>query len=215
MSKKQIPIRCEHTELVSPKKLKDHPKNPNRHPQNQIDALAGNIQAFGWRHPIIVSKRSGFIVAGHGRRDAAIQLGCKAPIDYQDFTSDEEEISVLIADNVIPELSHMDAMLLDENKELIAAAGFDLEIIGFEAPVEPDNPFDEWKDMPDYGNEPRAFRSITVHLQDEKAFADFQKMVNQGIGEKTKYIYIPPKEKENLKDLAWEESQDEEPAEEE
>lgn len=207
MAKKKKPVIqvcCEHTGLVNPADLKDHPKNPNRHPESQIEALAGNIQEFGWRHPVIVSKRSGFIVAGHGRRDAAIKLGCEVPVDYQDFDSDEAEIAVLVADNVLPELAHMDAVLLDANKQLIEAAGFNLEIIGFEIPVIPDNPFNEWDDMPEFGNEPRAFRSIVVHFQNEEHFKEFQRWAGQEITEKAKYIWIPPKEKENLKDLAWE-----------
>jgi ParB-like chromosome segregation protein Spo0J len=128
---KDIAVKCEHTKLVDPAELKDHPRNANKHPKEQIRALAGNIREFGWRHPIVVSKRSGFIVMGHGRRDAALELGCRAPVDYQDFESEDEELAVLVSDNVIPELAEMDEELLKANKELIDAAGFDLEIIGF------------------------------------------------------------------------------------
>jgi ParB-like chromosome segregation protein Spo0J len=131
-------VRCEHSELVDPKTLVDHPQNANKHPKNQIKALAGNINKFGWRHPIVVSKRSGCIVAGHGRRDAALMLGCQAPVDLQDFESEDEELAVLVSDNVIPELAEMDTQLLEQNKELLEAAGFDLEVIGFEILEVPD-----------------------------------------------------------------------------
>jgi ParB-like chromosome segregation protein Spo0J len=77
---------------------------------------------------------------GHGRRDAALELGCDAPVDYQDFESEDEELAVLVADNVIPELADMDDEILRANRELIEAAGFDLEIIGFPIDGEANDP---------------------------------------------------------------------------
>lgn len=133
-----IGIYCRYKAAVDPTTLKDHPQNANRHPREQIKALAGNIKEFGWRHPVVVSNQSGCIVMGHGRRDAAIELGCNVPVEYQDFDNEDKELAVLVADNVIPELSMMDDELLKANKELLEAAGFDLEIIGFEELVVPD-----------------------------------------------------------------------------
>jgi DNA modification methylase len=139
----RLEIKCEHSKAVNPSELKDHPRNANKHPAKQINALAANIKEFGWRHPIVVSNLSGCIVMGHGRRDAAIKLGCNAPVDYQDFKSEDEELAVLVSDNVIPELADMDEELLKANKDLIEAAGFDLEMIGFEEDEpEPDTSID-------------------------------------------------------------------------
>jgi hypothetical protein len=44
-----------------------NPRNPNVHPERQIELLAKIISAQGWRAPITVSTRSGFVVRGHGR----------------------------------------------------------------------------------------------------------------------------------------------------
>ena len=63
---------CAHTELVDIASLVENPRNPNRHPEKQIEALAKIIQYQGWRNPIVVSKRSRFIVKGHGCLLAAI-----------------------------------------------------------------------------------------------------------------------------------------------
>jgi len=133
-----IDVYCKHSKMVDPTDLVDHPRNGNRHPKQQIEALAGNIKEFGWRHPVIVSNLSGVIVMGHCRRDAALELGCQAPVDYQDFSSEEEELAVLVADNIIPELAEMDDEILMANKELIEAAGFDLLIVGIDldGPIE-------------------------------------------------------------------------------
>lgn len=70
-----IEVWCSFDELVPTERLVENPKNPNRHPEAQVELLAKNIKYFGWRHPVTVSKRSGFIVAGHGRLAAAKKLG--------------------------------------------------------------------------------------------------------------------------------------------
>lgn len=61
--------------MVDIEKLVGNPRNPNKHPQNQIELLAKIIKAQGWRNPIVVSRRSGFVVKGHGRLEAARLLG--------------------------------------------------------------------------------------------------------------------------------------------
>lgn len=101
-----IEVWCSFDELVSVDSLNPNPKNPNKHPDSQIELLSKNIKYLGWRHPITVSKRSGFIVAGHGRLMAAKKLGVQiVPVDYQDFNSDADEMAVLVADNRVAELS--------------------------------------------------------------------------------------------------------------
>ena len=97
--------------------------------------LAKNIRYFGWRHCITVSNRSGCIVAGHGRLMAAQQLGMRlAPVDYQDFASDDEELAVLIADNRLAELSETnEAGLQALIKQLDGK--LDLDLTGFSAPA--------------------------------------------------------------------------------
>ena len=70
-----IPIYCAHTRVIDPNTLKPNPANPNRHSAHQIQLLASIIQEQGWRNPITLSKRSGLIVRGHGRLEAALLIG--------------------------------------------------------------------------------------------------------------------------------------------
>ena len=77
---------CAFDELVPVEKLVPNPRNPNQHPEAQVALLAKVITHQGWRAPIVVSTRSGFIVAGHGRYEAAKVLGLESvPVDYQEF----------------------------------------------------------------------------------------------------------------------------------
>lgn len=98
----KIAIECSYDELKDPKYLKDHPKNPNKHGSDQIERLADLYKHHAIRHPIIVSKLSGFIVAGHGRKLAAIRAGIKEfPVEFQSFDSSESEYAFMISDNAI------------------------------------------------------------------------------------------------------------------
>ena len=102
-------IHCAHTGVWPLDKFKPHPQNPNRHPKDQIKLLATIIQAQGWRAPITVSKRSGYVTKGHGRLEAAILGDFEiAPVDHQDYPSEEAEIQDMIADNRLAELSDRD-----------------------------------------------------------------------------------------------------------
>jgi hypothetical protein len=115
-------IHCLHDAIVPLSELKEHPRNPNRHTQKQSDLLAKIIAATGWRNCIIVSRRSGYIVAGHGRLYAARTLKLdSAPVQYQEFENEEEELRHLLADNRLAEFSQRDdaalASILSELKD--------------------------------------------------------------------------------------------------
>lgn len=116
----EIKVYCAHTEMVDSATLIPNPRNPNTHPKKQIELLAKIIQSQGWRAPVTVSNRSGFVVRGHGRLLAALLLGSMVPIDRQDYESEADEWADLIADNRIAELSEIDDTLL---AELLAEIG--------------------------------------------------------------------------------------------
>ena len=111
-----------------------NPRNPNTHPQKQIELLAKIIKAQGWRNPIVVSKRSGYVIKGHGRLEAARLLGCdKVPVDYQEYETEAQEWADMIADNRIAELAEQDEdTLRDLIKDLDGQ--LDLDLTGFELP---------------------------------------------------------------------------------
>jgi len=105
----EINIFCKYDELINPSKLKNHPKNRNKHGQDQIERLSELYKYHGVRHPIIVSKLSGFIVAGHGRKLAAIRAGLKEmPVVYQDFQSTDQEYAFIQSDNAIASWAELD-----------------------------------------------------------------------------------------------------------
>ena len=146
-----IEVWCAYDKLVKVEELIPHPKNPNTHPQSQIKILAQNIRYHGWRHPIVVSKLSGYIVAGHGRLEAARELGVSiVPVEYQDFASENNELAVLVGDNQLAELSSLDLNGLQDIIDGFKASDFDTILAGFE-PTDLDALLGEQK--PDFGDE--------------------------------------------------------------
>ncbi len=127
-----VPVYCAHDAIVDTVKLVPNPKNPNTHPDEQIQLLGRIIRQTGWRQPITVSNRSGFIVKGHGRLAAALLEGCKTvPVDYQNYASEAEEHADLVADNRIAELAELDQKMLADIFAGIDTAGISLELTGF------------------------------------------------------------------------------------
>jgi hypothetical protein len=128
-----IEVWCNFEKLVPVAELKPNPRNPNTHPQRQIELLAKNIRYFGWRQNITVSKLTGYIVAGHGRLMAAKHLGVDVvPVDYQDFASENDELAVLVADNRLAELATVDLNELEKIASTWKATDFDTILAGFE-----------------------------------------------------------------------------------
>lgn len=127
-----VPVFCAHDAIVDVAKLVPNPKNPNQHPDSQIQLLGRIIRQTGWRQPITVSKRSGFIVKGHGRLSAALLEGMKeAPVDYQNYTTEAEEYADLVANNRIAELAETDNRLLADIFAEIDTGEIPMELTGY------------------------------------------------------------------------------------
>ncbi len=126
-------IKCAHSAIVELHKLVPNPRNANKHPEKQITMLAKIIDHVGQRHPIVISKRSGYICAGHGRLQAIQLLGWeKAAVDYQDFETEAEEFAFLIADNKIAELAEHDELKMIEGIKDLKLDDLDFELLGLE-----------------------------------------------------------------------------------
>ncbi len=128
-----VEVHCKFDELAAVAELVPNPKNPNRHPEEQIDLLSVIIQKNGWRDRIVISNRSGMIVKGHGRYMAAMRGGLSVvPVEYQDYKDEAEEIKDLIADNKIAELSEVDNEAAFELVDTLGDEDFDLRLAGFQ-----------------------------------------------------------------------------------
>jgi hypothetical protein len=112
------------------KTLKPRPNNRNQHSDEQIQMLVRLIEHYGWRHPIIVSNQSGYVVAGHARLDAAKRMKLKeVPVQYQDFKSEDEEYAFHVADNAIPAWAELDLKGINADLPQLGP-DFDIDLLG-------------------------------------------------------------------------------------
>lgn len=125
-------IKSKDIRLVLIKELHENPKNRNQHTKEQIDRLCEIINYQGFRNPLIVSKRTGFIVAGHCRLKAARKLKIKElPVLYQDFDNEDQEYAAGISDNAIASWADLEFGAINDD---IADLGpdFDINMLGIE-----------------------------------------------------------------------------------
>jgi ParB-like chromosome segregation protein Spo0J len=72
------------------------------------------------------------IVAGHGRWEAAKQLGhAEVPVIGANFLTDADRRAFALAENRLAELSSWDEVLLANGLSILFEGGYDLEITGF------------------------------------------------------------------------------------
>lgn len=125
-------IRCNYDELIPIAELKKkfHPKNRNKHPRDQIVRLAKLMKYQGIRKVAVLSTRSGFLTAGHGRILAAEEAGEKEyPVEKQDYENEDQEIADLNADNAIGLWAEMDLSGINADVPDLGP-DFDIDFLG-------------------------------------------------------------------------------------
>lgn len=112
-------------------KLVPYDKNPRTHSPEQVNQIAASIAEFGFLNPILVDTAAG-IIAGHGRLQAAKQLGlAHVPVVVLDHLTEAQKRAYVIADNKLALNAGWDEDLLRAEMTALAAEDFDLPVIGF------------------------------------------------------------------------------------
>lgn len=124
-------VNCLFDQMIPIGDVKPHPRNRNRHPEDQIERLAKILKYQGWRYPVKISKLSGYVTSGHGRIEAAKLNGwTEVPVNFQEYENEDQEYADIIADNSIAEWSELS--LADINLDIgDLDPGFDIEMLGF------------------------------------------------------------------------------------
>lgn len=118
-------------EWLKPEDLTPYANNSKKHPESQIDKLAGNIAEFGFDQPIVVDQDK-VIVKGHGRREAALRLGMKeVPVIFANHLDEYQIKAARIADNKLASLEY-DVDKLKFEVGTLERAGFDMNLTGIE-----------------------------------------------------------------------------------
>lgn len=122
---------AERIELWPVNKLVPYARNPRTHSAEQVNQIAASIVEFGFLNPILVDTTAG-IIAGHGRLQAAKQIGlAQVPVVVLDHLTEAQKRAYVIADNKLALNAGWDDELLRTEMAELAAQDFDMPVIGF------------------------------------------------------------------------------------
>jgi DNA modification methylase len=123
-------------ELVKIDDLDLDPKNARKHDAKNLKAIADSLEQFGQRKPIVVWGRT--VVAGNGTMAAARTLGWTeiTVARVPDSWSADQVKAYALADNRSAELASWDEQVLASQLLELQEAEFDIELLGFELPVD-------------------------------------------------------------------------------
>ncbi|AMB48284.1 ParB/Srx family N-terminal domain-containing protein [Methylobacterium sp. AMS5] len=115
-------------------KLKPYAKNAKKHTPETTKKLVGVIRGAGvWTQPLIL-RENGEIIAGHGRRLAAIEMGLKSvPAVVVKGLSDAQAEAMRLADNKASTQDYDTAQIRESLTWLAGEDDVDVNLLGYEA----------------------------------------------------------------------------------
>ena len=115
---------------IDPTEVIPYERNAKIHTEKQIDNIANSIRRFGWQQDVVLTADN-VLVIGHGRRLAALKLGCEMPyhrIDKEaDDLTDEDIRELRIADNQTNAETGVEWETLEAELEDLSFEGFDFD----------------------------------------------------------------------------------------
>lgn len=153
--------------------LKPFPLNPNTHSDDQIAALVGSIQEFGWRGAIDIDENN-VILSGHGRVEAAKLAGLESvKAEVIDNFTDAQKQGWVLASNKIAAMAGTNVEILEMAVGKLVDDNFDITLTGYkewELARLFDDPADHDSDSDSSGEQGtnRPVISVTVVFDDEE-----------------------------------------------
>ena len=200
-------------QIVKIDKIIPYINNPRKN-QN-VDKVANSIKEFGFRQPLVVDKDYNIIV-GHTRFQAAKQIGLKeVPIHIANLNKEQLK-AYRIADNRVNQESEWDYQLLHNELKDLMNEDYSMFTLGFEG-LELENIINadslstkwldqmkEWKNMPEFKHDDKTrYKRLIVNFESKKDVDDFFKLIKQEYTDKTRYINIPYRPKQILRDKGY------------
>ena len=106
-------------------------RNARKIPQKAIDKVAGSLQEFGWRQPIVVDSKN-VVIVGHTRLKAAQKLNYnEVPVHIADKLSEAQVKAYRLADNRTGEETGWDEELLSLEIKELADYDINIDLTGF------------------------------------------------------------------------------------
>ncbi|NWF35889.1 DNA methyltransferase [Mariprofundus sp. KV] len=124
---------CQHEAIThrSPSGLTPWPTNARTHSKKLLVKLKASIQKFGFTAPVLIDEKD-VILSGHGRVEAAKELGLKSvPARVIAGLTEVQKRAYVLADNKIAQLSGWDNDILKSEMEILIQDDFNIDTTGF------------------------------------------------------------------------------------
>lgn len=185
-----------------------NPLNPRIHPQFQREVMQAALSTVGWIAPVIENRRTGYLVDGHERVMQALLKNEPVPYVLVDLSEDEEKQALATFDPIAGlaqyDSENINALLSEIHVDEIALQQLLANMQSQYGGREPDDPYAEWKEMPEFVSEDKSgFKDLIVHFDSEADLKAFALLLNQPITTKTKSIWYPFREREQMKGKVW------------
>ena len=116
--------------------IKPYSKNAKLHTKDQIEQIKKSIELYGFNDPIALWKDN-TIIEGHGRFEAAIELGLnEVPVIHLDELDDKQRREYMLVHNQLTMNTDFDLYKLDMELRELDFDGFDF---GFDEPFNMDD----------------------------------------------------------------------------
>lgn len=191
-------------------------KNPRHINTKDFERLKKQIQELGVYKPLICIQENGkYIVLGGNMRFRALKaLGIKdVEISIVEAKTEAMMIKYALSDNdragsyIEQDLAelvypYIEEINLEDFKVELVEPWIDLAMVieRFGSDIDP---ISEWTGMPEFKGVQKGIKTIFVHFEKESDIRKFEKIIEQKIGEKTKYIWFPKKENESTKSMVF------------
>ena len=150
--------------------IRPYDKNPRKN-EKAVKYVKESIRQFGFKVPIVIDSNR-VIVCGHTRLLAAKSLGMtEVPCIMADDLTDDQIKAFRLADNKVGEFAEWDMDLLGDELDAIAdASDIDMEALGFDPELDPDQLGDSFS-LPD-GDKNGICQWTITFAEEQKAFIE-------------------------------------------
>jgi ParB family transcriptional regulator, chromosome partitioning protein len=156
-------------DYISASDLVPYENNSRTHSKEQVEQIKRSMTEFGFTNPILIDEHNG-IIAGHGRLQAAQELGIKlVPTILLEGLTEAQRKAYVIADNNLALNAGWDFDALRFELDTLKNEDFDLSLLGFDAKYLDDllNIGAEMPELRDGDRDPYQQKTFTLH--DEQA----------------------------------------------
>jgi hypothetical protein len=179
--------------------LKPNEGNPRKISAENAKRLREDLMRVGNFKPLIIDTNN-IVLGGNQRYKELLKKhggDYEVEVSYPDKELEtDERLDVIILDNK-ERGEDVIELIGDEYNRRLAELGYtQVGMVDYEKMWEGMPSFDQDDDTP--------FKSVVVHFENQEHVDRFAKLVGQTITEKTKFIYYPSQQRENVKDLAYE-----------